>query len=183
MKARRVKGLDPADSFRVNAERMARVRIDELWSFGARALDPDEVEALHDMRIAAKRLRYLLEISEPCFGRPAKEGAKLTRSIQDLLGEIHDCDVMAPRVRAHADRLRGADVQAVFDATPPDADDLDPALLETAVNGPRYRGLEALATFLEARRRVLHREFVTRWADLQEDDFRRRLERALEQAP
>ena len=33
MKARRVKKLDPEASFRENAERMARVRIAELWSF------------------------------------------------------------------------------------------------------------------------------------------------------
>ena len=180
MKARRVKGLDPSESFRLNAERMARVRIDEVWSLGQQALDPDEVKALHDMRIAAKRLRYLLEITEPAFGRPAKDGAKTARSLQDLLGEIHDCDVMAPRVRAHVERLRGADVQAVFDSVPDDADDLDPVLLSAARSGARYRGLETLAAYLEARRRVLHREFVRRWSELEEDGFRERLERALE---
>ena len=167
MKARGVKGLDPDASFRENAERMAHVRIDELWSFGSRALDPDEEEALHDMRIAAKRLRYLLEITEPCFGAPAKDGAKVARDIQDLLGEIHDCDVMGPRVRAHVERLRADDVQSILDGTP-------------TRNGPRYRGLETLAAWLEARRRVLHREFVRRWTALETDGFRERLERSLE---
>jgi CHAD domain-containing protein len=38
----------------------------------AEAADPREVEALHDMRIAAKRLRYILEITEPCFGEYAR---------------------------------------------------------------------------------------------------------------
>jgi hypothetical protein len=176
MKARRVKKLDPDATFRENAERMVRVRIAELWSFGRKALDPEEQEALHDMRIAAKRLRYLLEITAPCFGAAAKRGAKTTRDLQDLLGEIHDCDVMGPRVRAHMERLRAEDIQATLEAAPEDAGDLEPGLMRAAGNGPRYRGLESLAAFLEARRRVLHREFVRRWTHIQESGFRERLE-------
>ena len=64
-----------------------------------KALDPAQVEALHDMRIAAQRLRYILELTaETCFGAYAETGAKRARELQDLLGEIHDCDVMLPRV-------------------------------------------------------------------------------------
>lgn len=179
MKARPVKKLDPDGPFRANAERMAAVRIDELWSFGRKSLDPAEKRALHDMRIAAKRLRYLLELTGPCFGPPAREGATVARELQDLLGEIHDCDEMAPRVRAHVERLRAHDVQVVFDGAPDDAGDLEPALMRVAHNSTRYRGLETLAAFLEARRRVLHREFVRRWTELEESGFRRRLEERL----
>jgi len=153
MKARKVEGLDPDAPFRENAQRMARVRIEEVWRLGARSRDPREQEALHDMRIAAKRLRYLLEITEPCFGRPAKKGAKVARGLQDLLGEIHDCDVMSERVRARAETV--------------------------AVDDERYVGLEALATYMEARRRVLHREFVHFWSDLEQKGFRERLEEEL----
>jgi CHAD domain-containing protein len=179
MKARRVKKLDPDGAFRANAERMAAVRIDELWSFGPRALDPLEQEAAHDMRIAAKRLRYLLEISEPCFGAPAKQGAKVARELQDLLGEIHDCDVLAPRVRAHVERLRAQDVQAVVDAAPADSGDLEVTRMRAARNGARYRGLETLTAYLEARRRVLHRQFVRRWTELEQTGFRDHLEEGI----
>jgi CHAD domain-containing protein len=158
---------------------MVRVRIDELWSFGDRALDPAEVEALHDMRIAAKRLRYLFEIAEPCFGQLARDGAKAARNLQDLLGEIHDCDVMAPRVRRHVERLRAQDVQHAFHLAPRDAKDLDPAMFRDAPNAARYRGLEALTAYLEARRRVLHREFVQRWTNIQATGLRARLEEGL----
>jgi CHAD domain-containing protein len=182
MKARRVKKLDPDGPFRENAERMVGVRIAELWSFGARALDPEEVEALHDMRIAAKRLRYLLEITEPCFGKAAKNGAKMARELQDLLGEIHDCDVMAPRVHRHVEWLRAEDVHAVLQHAPDGAGDLDPALMRAAGNRARYRGLEALAAYLEARRHLLHRQFVTRWTEIEESGFRSGLEAGLEAA-
>jgi hypothetical protein len=179
VKARRVKGLDPDASFQENAERMARVRIDELWALGRRAVDPDEVEAAHDMRIAAKRMRYLLEITEVCFGAGAKKGAKAARELQDLLGEIHDCDVMAPRVRAHVERLRAHDVQAVLAEAGHGDGDLDPRAMRAARNGARYRGLESLTAYLEARRRLLHREFVLRWAELEESGLRSRLEEQL----
>ena len=68
MKARRVKGLDPTGPLADNFERIVRVRLGELQAFMPRAADPAAVAALHDMRIAAKRLRYILEIAHPCFG-------------------------------------------------------------------------------------------------------------------
>ena len=62
------------------------------------------------MRIAAKRLRYILEVgAEPCFGPYATTAIKRTKELQDLLGELHDCDVQLPRVRALQDELRAAD--------------------------------------------------------------------------
>ena len=61
MKARDVKGLDPAGPLADNVERIARTRLDELFSFAPAVLDPRNVRELHDMRIAAKRLRYVLE--------------------------------------------------------------------------------------------------------------------------
>ena len=101
MKARKVKGLDPDESFAEAAERIAQVREDELRSFWPSAGDPTEVEALHDMRIAAKRLRYVLELAAPALGDGARDRAKQARELQDVLGEIHDCDVMLPLLDGH----------------------------------------------------------------------------------
>lgn len=101
MKARKVKGLDPDGTLADNAQRIAAVRLRELSSFTAQALDPAEVQALHDMRIAAKRLRYVLELTRPALGPSAPGAARTAKKLQDLLGQIHDCDVMLPRVREH----------------------------------------------------------------------------------
>ena len=49
------------------------------------------------MRIAAKRLRYVLEVAGPCFGAEAKAARDAAKQLQGVLGEIHDCDVMLPR--------------------------------------------------------------------------------------
>ena len=54
------------------------------------------------MRIAAKRLRYVLEITESCFGEEAVAARRAAKELQTILGDIHDCDVMLPRVEGIA---------------------------------------------------------------------------------
>ncbi len=94
MKARRVKGIDPAGTLADNAQRIVAVRLDELCAFVPRVFDPAEVEGLHDMRIAAKRLRYVLEVTEECFGPFGPDARRRAKELQDVLGDIHDCDVL-----------------------------------------------------------------------------------------
>jgi hypothetical protein len=179
MRARRVKGLDPAASMADNAERIVRTRLDELYSFTPKALNPKRVKALHDMRIAAKRLRYVLEITSFCFGPYASTATKRARELQDLLGEIHDCDELLPRVRAVQRELRDGAVDGLLELVA-DADDLDPALGARVRHADAYGGLEVLAVWLEARRTLLFERFLDRWKTLQRQAFRERLERALD---
>jgi CHAD domain-containing protein len=179
MRARRVKGLDPAGSLADNAERIVRTRLDELYSFTPKALNPKRVEALHDMRIAAKRLRYVLEITSFCFGSYASTATKRAKELQDLLGEIHDCDEMLPRVRQVQRELRDGDVDGLLELGT-DAEELDPALGARVRHADAYGGLEVLAVWLEARRTLLFERFVERWKTLQRQAFRERLERALD---
>jgi hypothetical protein len=183
VKARRVKGLDPAAPLADNVERIVRVRLDELYSFIPRALDPSEVEALHDMRIAAKRLRYILETTaDACFGPYAETAAKRARQLQDLLGEIHDCDVTLPRVLELLGELRAGDA-AVVRAAAGDAEDLDPALAAAAPHADAWRGLTTLTVHLRARRTLLFERFVELWRDLEREAFRERLEYAAGERP
>ncbi len=183
MKARKVKGLDADGPLAENMRRVIMVRLDEMYSFTPAALDPAEVTAAHDMRIAAKRLRYLLELSEPLFGSEAKRAAKVAKNLQDLLGEIHDCDELMPLVRDHIDQLRADDAAAVVASAPPGADDLDPALSKDAPNRAHYRGLELLLVHARARRDLLHNSFTREWHALEQDGFRSRLEAALSADP
>ena len=112
MKADPVKKLDPSRPLGENAARIVQVRLDEMLAFAPRALD-GKTKAQHDMRIAAKRLRYVLEVTGFCFGRPADTARRRARDLQDILGEIHDCDVMLPRVRGHLKELQRGDAAAV----------------------------------------------------------------------
>lgn len=98
MKARRVKGIDPSGPLRSNAARIVQTRLDELRDLADVALAPEEETAQHDMRIAAKRLRYVLEILAPCFGDEAEAARRAAKRLQSVLGDLHDCDLMLPKV-------------------------------------------------------------------------------------
>ncbi len=183
MKARRVRGIDPGGALADEAEKIVAVRLDELVAFAPAVRDPREVEALHDMRIAAKRLRYVLEVcAEPCFGPYARTAARRVKELQDLLGELHDCDVTAPRVLALLDELRSSDAAGLVERAG-DAPDLDPALAAGLPHADAWRGLEALAVHLRARRRLLFARFTTFWRDLEREGFEARLRYAIAERP
>src|SRR4051794_7976815 len=149
-----------------------------MIAFAPRALD-GKTKAQHDMRIAAKRLRYVLEVTGFCFGRPADTARRRARDLQDILGEIHDCDVMLPRVRAHLEDLQRSDAGAVR-ARAGMAPDLDPRLAAQAPHRTAYRGLDVLAVYLEARRELLSDRFVAFWKQQEETGTWTRLERSVE---
>jgi hypothetical protein len=177
VKARRVRGLDARASVGVNTARIVRVRLAELYSFDPAVLDPARVSELHDMRIAAKRLRYVLEITGHCFGDVGNEAESFAKDLQGMLGEIHDCDVLIPRVEQELAGLRAQDALALARLSP-EVDGL-PTVVRRAPGRTRYRGLETLAAALTARRALLHDSFVKRWQEAKDGGLRKRLEAAL----
>lgn len=67
-------------------------RLKELEKLSESLYQPFEIEALHDMRIGAKRLRYAMELFQQCWGRSLQTFAKNAAKLQTALGELHDCD-------------------------------------------------------------------------------------------
>lgn len=129
---------------KIAARRIAAVRE------GLAALeDPSDADGLHDLRIRAKRLRYVLEAAEPALGRAAGDGARAASDLQTLLGDIHDVDVLLSWLRTHRKALRAADVEAVAGGGRP-------------ANGTRYRGIEAVDTHLRVRRSTLAAQAAAR---------------------
>jgi CHAD domain-containing protein len=98
MKARAIEGLDPSGSVTPNVGRIVSVRLDELRDFADLALAPGASQAQHDLRIAAKRLRYVLEIFAPCLGDEAEAARRAAKRLQSVLGDLHDCDLMLAKV-------------------------------------------------------------------------------------
>ena len=69
------------------------LRLEEMLAYEASVYHPEQVEELHAMRIAAKRLRYTLEVFAPLYDDGLKQPLQTVRQVQDVLGDIHDCDV------------------------------------------------------------------------------------------
>lgn len=162
MKARRIRKLDPRASLREGAARTITVRLGELRTLAQEAIEPSASVAQHDLRIAAKRLRYVLEVTGACFGEEADAARRAAKSLQDILGEIHDCDEMLPRVEAQVAALRGEDSHALL-LSADGAGEIDPALLRKVPNRAAYRGLEMLAVHVQARRALLFERFAELW--------------------
>jgi CHAD domain-containing protein len=98
VKARATEGLSPSGPLSPNVARIVAVRLDELRGFADSALVPDASKAQHDMRIAAKRLRYVLEIFAPCLGEEAEAARTVAKRLQSVLGDLHDCDLTLTKV-------------------------------------------------------------------------------------
>lgn len=78
------------------AEMSRSIILDRLKEFEKRSeglFKPFDVDALHDMRITVKRLRYALELFSKCWPRIVGAQARRAARIQNSLGELHDCDV------------------------------------------------------------------------------------------
>lgn len=71
-----------------------------LLSFEPFVDKPEAKAELHAMRIAAKHLRYTVEIFAPLFPQYQKNWLKVLKDIQDALGYMHDCDVWAEFIPA-----------------------------------------------------------------------------------
>jgi CHAD domain-containing protein len=96
-----VSGLDCEAVLAQAARQIVAVRTDEVYSLSHDALAGEDPVALHNMRIAAKRLRYVLELVGFCLGEVADEAEARMRELQTLIGDIHDCDVLLERLTRH----------------------------------------------------------------------------------
>lgn len=117
-------------------------------------------DAGHAARIAAKRLRYVVEPIAPWIDA-AQAPVELLKGLQDLLGELHDGQLLAAHVgRALADiesKRAQRLVEATFDG--PDA----PAAPVAPQRRRERAGLLAVARRLGARRSELFLELAHAW--------------------
>ena len=146
-----VYGVDPDGSIAENAHLIIAARVHELVECEGCVRYPEKVNELHRMRIAAKRLRYTLEIFEPAIGKVVTGAIQAMKEVQELLGAIHDLDVMTPVL---VDELRRT---------------LRPGEQPETWQSVDYGGAVGLATLCRrkhAQRRTLHRQFVRAWRQL-----------------
>ena len=74
-------------------------RIDRAYVHSSAALEEDALFEQHAMRIACKHLRYAVEIFSPCFDSSFGEVHDTIVAFQDVLGDMHDIDVITRYTR------------------------------------------------------------------------------------
>jgi CHAD domain-containing protein len=96
------------------AARTILVRADELVEHSGGVLDTDDIEGLHDMRVATRRLRAALEVFEPGFSRkPYRRALKEVKGLADALGERRDRDVTIAGLRGFAAAMPDPDQRGI----------------------------------------------------------------------
>jgi len=182
-KAKAITGLDSQAPTGKNARIIARARLEEMNGWGKYVDNAYRVRELHDLRIAAKRLRYTLEVFEDVLPGACKPVVDELAQIQDELGALHDSDVLIALLRlclgsqdsgtAYEDVLVDAGKrQSKKGFTIPAelvADLLDPQVAPTAEE--RY-GLEHMLLKQQQCREERYTTFRQHWYQLQARDFR-----------
>jgi CHAD domain-containing protein len=89
---------EPRDAWK-KVRKLALRQLDRFMSLEPKVLRGDDPDAIHDLRVASRRLQQILDLLYPT-PRPA-EIRKLRRKIQRCrraLGEVRNCDVQLQRV-------------------------------------------------------------------------------------
>jgi CHAD domain-containing protein len=93
-KARDIPELAQASRFREAAWMAVDVRAEEVFDHAAGVLDVTDIERVHAMRVATRRLRAVMEIFAPAFPKQQHRAAlKEVKALADALGERRDRDV------------------------------------------------------------------------------------------
>ena len=182
-KAKPIPHLDIHASNDKNARIIIKVRLDEMYSWEACVDDPDRIEDLHNLRIAAKRLRYTLEIFEAILPQENASLRKEVEQIQEELGALHDSDVMTALLHISLGSQKSEssyeDAQsATSQGLPTEKIAFHPALLScildpaTAPSAQERQGLNLLLTYLQREREEQYTAFRNHWYRLKEQDFR-----------
>ena len=109
-KAREISGIDPDIPYAIAAARVVEVRAGEVVEHASGVLDMGDIERVHDMRVATRRLRAALEVFRPCFPHDEFKGVvKEVKSIADALGERRDRDVTIATLEDFGEALAAPD--------------------------------------------------------------------------
>jgi CHAD domain-containing protein len=100
-KAREIPGLGPDMPMREAAALIVQTRAGEVFAFADGVLDTGDIERVHDMRVATRRLRAALEVFRPCFPKVEfKTALREVKELADALGARRDPDVALATVES-----------------------------------------------------------------------------------
>lgn len=101
-----IPGGEPEEAFVQAGQRMLRERVEKLFDWRDEVLRNEDIEAVHKMRVATRRLRATLDAFETCC-EPGqfKRVYRRIKKMADLLGSARDTDVMVQGLRAQIEQI------------------------------------------------------------------------------
>jgi CHAD domain-containing protein len=113
-KAKPIPDLSADAAYADAAAKIVEVRAGELIEYAEGVLDTGDIERVHDMRVATRRLRAALEIFEPCFPKQAYEQTlSEVKRLADGLGERRDRDVAIASLHHFNDQMSAPDRRGI----------------------------------------------------------------------
>jgi exopolyphosphatase/pppGpp-phosphohydrolase len=97
-------------SFRETMRALISERWRVVWAAIPVALEGSNIEGVHDVRVASRRLRAAMDVAKPAFpGKWYKSLHRTAKEITSALGEVRDRDVLLEAL--HADRSTATPVE------------------------------------------------------------------------
>lgn len=188
-KAKQVRGIRCGAPSAANARLVIQTRLDEMLAFAPWVDDPANVEEIHNLRIAAKRLRYSLELFRFALPSGANGLINEVKEIQEHVGDLHDADVMIERVLeviATDAQRRAARLLDIASSIDRGTTSQRHQRLRSAASAPSTpRDEVAFFTLIAHRaddRDRAYGEFIIAWRRLLDTDFPGRLNALLDEA-
>lgn len=173
-----VKDIEPEGSLAENARRILAVRIAEFYSYAPIVTNEAASEALHALRIAAKRLRYTLELFRVVLGESGARQIERVKAIQEELGNLHDADVRVALIQDELTELLAEQTAALGKTLAAAPVSAHQAIASTALRPPPddpRRGLVALLGREYGARKRSYEAFRALWDRFAVEGMRREL--------
>lgn len=100
-KAAKVSSVSGTTNFKIAIGRIIETRFDEMMQFKPGTILGRDPEALHDMRVASRRLRAAMDVAVTCFPRKYGYYHRTVKELTDVLGGVRDYDVMRESLMAY----------------------------------------------------------------------------------
>lgn len=146
-KPRKIIGITPQQDYQTNARLILPQRLEEVYSWEQYIIDPERREELHNMRISVKRLRYTMEFFAVNYDTRFSEFLGVIIDMQDILGDIHDSDVI---------------LDTLID-------------YKSSCEYNEVRGVDMLISRTQNNRRTDYGTFLNKWRQLSETNFKQKL--------
>lgn len=192
-KAKTINEIDCQASTGEAARLIVRIRLEEIYDWAPFVENSYYSKELHNLRIAAKRLRYTLELFDDALPRQNKNIIQELTQLQDELGLLHDSDVLIALLRlCLGSQESGVAYQKALARVQRQKKEksltLPPAMVASVLSPAnvlsaeeRY-GLERLLIAEQHTREERYLAFHEHWSRLQEQHFRQEVVSMLEQS-